>query len=427
MKLLVLASSYPYNQYTAAGIYNERSVLALKDLCETVEVMVPRPLGAPLLSRLSPRWNSYAGLRNHEVRRGVSVFRPGYLQIPRVSPAFWADPGTYFLCRSQACAMHQRARFDAILAFGLAAVGGLAWRLGQHLGIPAIGWATGSDVRSPASPAHARSMRQALSRLDLVFYQSQHLRQCASELLSVEEQQLPLDRHVVMPRGIPAPPDVPVVEARSRIRREWQIRDEQVLVLYVGRVVESKGVFDLLEAIKFAALGDSAVQGVLVGSMPGFDDTEMVQSKLKSDAFLNEHARLLPSCDPSKVWELMCAADVFVLPSFGEGMPNALLEAMVMGVASVAYDIPPVIELEGGSGAVVLTPTGKPDKLGEAILGLSARPQRRRELGERGKKIARERFMLKTNIVEVLKRIERLTNAKEREKSPQKARSLNNV
>src|SRR5262245_20936609 len=99
MRLLVLASSYPYNPYTAAGIYNERSVVALREHCDVVEVLVPRPLGGRLLARLSPRWESYAGMVKHEVRSGVSVYRPGYLQIPHLSPAFWADPGAYFWCR----------------------------------------------------------------------------------------------------------------------------------------------------------------------------------------------------------------------------------------------------------------------------------------------------------------------------------------
>ena len=143
MKLLVLAASYPYKQYAADGIYNERSVLSLREHCEVLEVVVPRPLGAGLLARFSPRWQTYAGMVKHEIREGIPVYRPGYLQVPRLSPAVWADPGAYLWCRKHVRAMHRRVGFDGILAFGLHMVGGLAWRLKDDLGIPAAGWATG--------------------------------------------------------------------------------------------------------------------------------------------------------------------------------------------------------------------------------------------------------------------------------------------
>jgi teichuronic acid biosynthesis glycosyltransferase TuaC len=410
MKLLVLAFPYPYKEYTAAGIFNERSVLALRENCELVEVLVPKPLGASLFSWLSPRWKSYASMAKHELRHEIPIHRPGYLQIPRIAQAFWADPGVYFWCRGLARTIHRRAGFDAVLAFGLASVGGLAWRLGKDLGIPAIGWATGSDVRSPDSAAHGRLISRALEHLDLVFYQSHHLRRCAADLLGRGEHELPENRHVVLPRGIPAPPAIPIDETRSRVRKAWQISDDQTLVLYIGRIVKGKGIFDLLDAVKAATLRNSQITSVLVGSMPGFDDSLAVHEKLRSDVSLNRHARLVPSCDPEKVWELLCAADIFAFPSFGEGMPNALLEAMIMGVAPVAYAIPPVVELAGESGGLVLVPTGDKDKLAEAILGLSVRPEERSRLARRAKARASEQFILKKNMLEALRRIENLVH-----------------
>jgi hypothetical protein len=45
--------------------------------------------------------------------------------------------------------MHRRTRFDVIHSFDLAATGGLAWRMGRDLGIPASGWAFLGDLRFP--------------------------------------------------------------------------------------------------------------------------------------------------------------------------------------------------------------------------------------------------------------------------------------
>ena len=63
MRLLVLAPSYPHSGHSFSGLFNERCVAALSKLCETVEVVVPRPFCPPGLSRLSPRWKTYSDMR----------------------------------------------------------------------------------------------------------------------------------------------------------------------------------------------------------------------------------------------------------------------------------------------------------------------------------------------------------------------------
>jgi len=101
-------------------------------------------------------------------------------------------------------------------------------------------------------------------------------------------------------------------------------------------------------------------------------------------------------------------------------MPNALLEAMIMGVPSVAYAIPPVIELEGDSGGVLLVPTGNTEKLAEAILNVSVRPEERTRLGEKGKARANANFMVKKNMMDALQRLEGLVRKSKLEKPADK-------
>src|SRR5262249_40347467 len=241
----------------------------------------------------------------------------------------------------------------------------------------------------------------------LVFYQSHHLRQCGAQLLGASKESTD-NRHIVLPRGIPAPPGILLLETRRRVRKELQIRDDQTLVLYVGRIIEGTGIFDLLEATRIAISRNPQIRCVLVGSVPEFDHTSAVQEKLKRDPVLNRHMQLLPSCDPEKVWEFLSAGDIFAFPSLGEGMPNALLEAMVMGVASVAYAIPPAVELDANSGSVVRVPTGNTEKFAEAIVQLADSPGQRSGLAERAKARVAEKFMVNKNMLEALRRLEAL-------------------
>ena len=113
---------------------------------------------------------------------------------------------------------------------------------------------------------------------------------------------------------------------------------------------------------------------------------------------LRQRIKLLPACDPDKVWEYLCAADIFAFPSHNEGMPNSLLEAMAMGVPSVAFAIPAILELESGTGAVSLVPPLNAALFGQAILRLAASQDERARIGKIGKEQVMERFMVRENM-----------------------------
>ena len=208
MKILVVAANYPHAGYRFSGIFNERSAHALSKLCDRVEVLAPRPYAPPLLSSLVPRWRAHAAAQQYETQNGIAVHRPVIPVVPRVAQAFWSDHGAFLWCRQTARKMHQRSRFDAIISFDLMGAGGLAWRLGRNLGIPASGWATGSDIRVSGSSAHGRAVTCALENLDIVFYQSGELFGKAAALLGVSAEELSGERHVVLARGIPEPPQI---------------------------------------------------------------------------------------------------------------------------------------------------------------------------------------------------------------------------
>jgi len=404
MKILVVPSSYPYPGHPYAGIFNEKCVNVLKDLCEKVEVMVPHPYAPRLISSLSPRWRAYATATSFEIRNGVPIHRPPYFRIPRLASAFWSDRGAFFSSRRKARELHSRVGFDTILSFDMIGAGGLAWRLGRDLGISSSGWATGDDVRMPTCTAHGRVVIRALQRLDLVFYQSSELFQVASRLLG-SSHAMTTDKHIVLPRGIAQPPLLSKETIRKRIRQKWAIEHDQILVLSVGRVVRAKGIFDFLEAASKANSQNPKLNYMIVGSIPAFDETNAVEQTLKENPQLKQRVKLLPACLPHKVWDYLCAADIFAFTSHKEGMPNSLLEAMAMGLPAVSFAIPPVLEIDAGKGALVVVPAFDTEKFSEALLQLAASPRNRHQIGQKARSQVLDRFMVQKNMATALKRL----------------------
>jgi teichuronic acid biosynthesis glycosyltransferase TuaC len=404
MKVLVVTPTYPHAGHPISGIFNERSVYALRKLCDRVEVLAPRPY-APLFLSFVPRWKAYAAAMRHELRNGVPVYRPATPVIPRIGRSLWVDSVAFLFCRQMARRMHRHTQFDAILSFDLLGTGGLAWRLGRDFGIPASGWATGGDVRFPASSSYGKVVIRALKNLDVVFYQSNELLERAAALLGVSADRMSPDRHLVLPRGIPEPPLLPRAKIRNQLRSELKIANEAILVLSVGRISRDKGIFELLEAVSLAAARDPRISCIVVGSLPAFDESMDFQKKLNQTPGLKDRLKLLAVCSSDKVWDYLCAADIFAFTSHHEGMPNSLLEAMAMGVPSIAFAIPPVLEIEAGTGALVKVPPLDSMSFSEAILRLAASPEERVRIGERGKTHIQDRFLVRENTAKALRRL----------------------
>ena len=399
MRILVVVSNYPYAEHEFTGVFNERCVAALRAQCEAVEVLAPRPYAPQLFRRaaLVPRWRSYAAIKPYEVRNGVAIYRPAYIRVPRLGSNFWLGTGAYLLCRRQVREMHRRVRFDAILAFDLVAAGDLASRLGRDLGIPASCWATGERISA-----------KFLRHLDLIFYQSRELFETAARELRLTPAQMQTERHVVLSRGIPSPPARSWCAERSRLRSAWQISDDTTVVLTLGRIAREKGIFEILEAISQVRRHNSRVICVIVGSKPEFDETAVVARTIYRDPDLRQSVRLLPACSPEDVWTFLSAADVFVFASYKEGMPNALLEAMVMSLPTVAFAIPPVLEIEAGRGGLVLVEPLNAVQLGNAILSLAGSPEERLRIGQIGRAEVVNRFMVEKNMAEALARLDEM-------------------
>jgi L-malate glycosyltransferase len=90
----------------------------------------------------------------------------------------------------------------------------------------------------------------------------------------------------------------------------------------------------------------------------------------------------------SDVHDILDAADLVVLPSYSEGMPNAVLEAMAHGIPVVASDVGGLRSLLGSGAAIVVEP-GDDQALADALQRLIDDPSLRKEMGEKGRELTR--------------------------------------
>jgi glycosyltransferase involved in cell wall biosynthesis len=208
---------------------------------------------------------------------------------------------------------------------------------------------------------------------------------------------IPRDRIEVIPRGRdPLALGLRTPDRRAAARDRLGIRPEHRVVLMAARHEYQKGTDLLVQG--FPLILRAAPDAVAV--VAGREGTLTPQLRRTiSELGLEKQVRLLGSRED--VPDLMCAADVFVVPSRWEGIAGVLIEAMALEVPIVASDIPPVREVLGDVGAGRLVGSDDPTALAAGVLSMLGARQEAAVSVRR----ARERFLANYTTEVVAKRM----------------------
>jgi colanic acid/amylovoran biosynthesis glycosyltransferase len=153
-------------------------------------------------------------------------------------------------------------------------------------------------------------------------------------------------------------------------------------VLTVARLIRGKGIDVLLDAIALLRRRGVAAEADIVGDGP---ERERLLERIR-ELGLEPRVRLLGAASQERVRDLLRGATVFCLPSFSEGVPVVVMEAMASGVPVVATRITGVPELVEDGRSGVLVPPGRADLLADALERvLSAPATERDEMGAAGR------------------------------------------
>jgi len=159
-------------------------------------------------------------------------------------------------------------------------------------------------------------------------------------------------------------------------------------------MVAAKGHRILLEALAALAGEGIEVSCSLIGDGPERPALEKLCVHLR----IGGQVRFLGAMAHQPALAEVAKADVFVLASFAEGLPVALMEAMALGVPCVSTTIAAIPELiqDGHNG--LLVPPASHAALAAALRRLGANPGLRAELGRNARRTAQERYNLAANL-----------------------------
>lgn len=156
---------------------------------------------------------------------------------------------------------------------------------------------------------------------------------------------------------------------RGPARRDLALDPDALIVLFVGNIIPTKGVIELATATVELAAKDPRWMLVMIGAGPSSEAVTQVfeHAGLRGRLLMPgkvDHAALAP-------W--FAAADVFCLPSYREGVPNVVLEAMACGVPVVASRVGGVPEVLPDHAGLMIEPRSVP-AIVEALATCAERP-----------------------------------------------------
>lgn len=182
--------------------------------------------------------------------------------------------------------------------------------------------------------------------------------------------------------------------SRQRVRREWGIRDDELIIGSVGRLVAEKGFRELFEAVKDLEGTRLVVVGGEDPEKPdALDPNEVRRARDHGVVFAGFRS------DMVDVYE---AFDVFVLASHREGFPRVAMEAAASGLPIVATDIRGCRQVVEHGVTGLLVPLGSTTALRDALGKMAEDAELRHRMGEAARARALDEFDERA----VLRRIE---------------------
>src|SRR5580693_2064703 len=334
LKVTVVTPIFPIPAQPYRGHSEYEIVLALAKRAD-VNVICPFPR--------YPKWFQPTFDHRHP---DLSYSPPGvntrYFEYP-------ALPGLTRCINGLVCAHYLEPYFresmpDVACNFWLYPEGYATVRVARKLGIPSVLGSIGSDLNRFVDPLSRWLTKLAMKRATFVVTKSEHLRQRAIQM-GVSTSKVRTIRNGCNP-------SVFCLGDRRAARAHLAIDDKAELVLFVGRLDTAKGIEELLEAFASLARRRPNLRLAFVGDGPG---GEHLRSKAKHLA-LEDLIILNGPCSSQDVARWLAAAHVLALPSYNEGYPNVVIEALSCGRPVIATNVGGILELVNEESGILVAP-----------------------------------------------------------------------
>jgi teichuronic acid biosynthesis glycosyltransferase TuaC len=229
-----------------------------------------------------------------------------------------------------------------------------AVQIGKALSVPVVAMGIGSDLNNIRDRITYMYTRSVVRKADFVVTKTEDLRRKAARLGA------PPEKTRVVPNGC----DLSTFHVSDRIeaRHKLGLDPNVQTIVYIGRMDVKKGLRELVEAVASMHRQRPNLQLYMVGAGP---DRSLIESAITAHKAAT-YIHAMPACSFEEVATWMAAANLITLPSYMEGCPNVVLEALACGRPVVATNVGGIPEIMSDAGGR-LVPPRNPAELAHAL------------------------------------------------------------
>lgn len=324
LRIAVVTAHFPSSAEPTRGRPAYQTLRELSRQCE-VEVFYPHAAYPPFLK---PRSRIYDSIDRSYTLPGVTAHYYNYPVLPLVSRPFngWVA--------GRALLPHvKRFNPDLVFSYCLYPDGYAGLTVAKALSVPFAAMGVGSDVHSIHDRFSLKHTETLLREADLLLAISGDLRE---RMISLGAS--PAKTRTVISGSDPEAFHVRDLEAA---RAQLRVFPSAEIVVFIGRMDLKKGLRELVEATATLRPMRPNLHVYLVGDGPDARQVESAIAANNAGAFIHT----MPACAFDQVAIWMAAADLVTLPSYMEGCPNVILEALACGRPVVATNVGGIPEI----------------------------------------------------------------------------------
>ena len=177
-------------------------------------------------------------------------------------------------------------------------------------------------------------------------------------------------------------------EKSELLKAQLDLKPEDLVLIFVGRIVKDKGINELINAFKSLSAHHKNLKLLLMGTYE--DDLDPILPETQQEILSNKS--IISLGWQNDVRPYFAISDILVFPSYREGFPNVVLQAGAMGLASIVSDINGCNEIiqENINGNII--PVKSADAIQEAIQHFIDNPQTLQGMKERARAVILDQF-----------------------------------
>lgn len=391
-----------YPHFLGGSFVHNQTKYLLKSGCK-VRVVVPVPFYPRGIGGIY-RWNVYSNIPKEAIIDNIPVYYPRYFRLPGKWFHSLSCYTQYWGLKDIAHSIIKEFKPHIIHAHAVTAAGYVGLMLKNKYDIPLICSLRGSDIN--VYPYYGKTS----------MYLTKKLIEKADQLLSVSNSlkiaanQIAKSRREI--RVVYNGCEIGVFNRNKELgvkkRKRFGISHNDKVLIFVGSVSRTKGIFELVNAFIKLNIDNPKLHLIIVGDGSALPEIKGIIHANK----IEKKVHIFNNRTHNEIPVFLNTADILVLPSYAEGLPNVVLEAMACGlpvIASKVGGIPEAIE-DGRSG--ILVDIQDIDALTRAIEKLIGNKHISEQMGVTGRKIVEEKFNWYRNTEELMSIYEEISKDK---------------